>query len=303
MSTFDVPLSRRGLLGVAMAGAAGLLTACGNSGGAPDAAPGTASPSATAGSPSGSATPSGAPSTSFSNAQIVQRANVPVLCYHQVRPYQSGDSSYTKQFLVAQPATFREQLDAIKEAGYTTIGPDAYRAYLTAGTPLPKKPVMLSFDDGKDNQPGTALPALLDRGMTGTWYIMTVVIGKPGWASKSQIRELADAGITIGCHTYDHNDVRKYTGKDFTTQFDEARKTLQEMSGQPVDSFAYPYGAWNTAALPHLQKAGFSTGFQLEEKPVDPTRPLLTLRRGLAVSTWSGEDVLKELGRLEKPAA
>lgn len=295
----EQPLSRRGVLGAAMVGAFGLVSGCASSSGQnPQVAGNTstsgASPQPTTASPS----PASPAPTQATAAQIAARATVPVLCYHQVRPYESGDSTYTKELLVAEPAAFEAQLDAMKAAGYTTIGPDAYLEHLTTGKALPAKPVMLSFDDGKNNQPGTALPALLERGMTGTWYIMTVVIGNSGWTTKKQIREMADAGITIGCHTYDHNDVRKYAGKDFTTQFDDARKKLQDLSGQPVDSFAYPYGAWNPAALPHLAKAGFSTGFQLDEKPLDPKRPLLTLRRSLAVSTWTGDEVVKKLDAL-----
>ena len=54
------------------------------------------------------------------------------------------------------------------------------------------------------------------------------------------------------------------------------------------------------AALPHLAKAGYSTAFQLEEKPLDRTHPLLTLRRALAVSTWTGDEVVGKLQTLAK---
>lgn len=67
------------------------------------------------------------------------------------------------------------------------------------------------------------------------------------------------------------------------------------MSGQDVVDFAYPYGAWNTAILPHLTKAGYTSAYQLQEKPIDATHPELTLRRILAVSTWTGDQVVAKL--------
>ncbi|GAB49920.1 polysaccharide deacetylase family protein [Mobilicoccus pelagius] len=293
-------VSRRSVLGAAaLGGVAALAAACA----APsipaepqsEAASAPGGPSATGGSAS--------PTTSSAVAEaspkdVIARATVPVLCYHQVRPWTSSDSSYTKTQLVIPPEKHREHLDAIKNAGYTTITPDQYHAHLTQGVELPAKPVILSYDDGKDNQPEIAFADLTARGMKGTWFIMTVVVGNDGWTTKDQIRQVADAGHVIGCHTWDHHDVRKYGAKDWATQFEEPRALLQKLSGQDVDTFAYPYGAWNTAALPHLQKAGYSTAFQLEEKPIDPDRPLLTLPRALAVSTWTGDEVVAKVGAM-----
>lgn len=306
MGMSELPISRRGILGAAMVGAVGLVAGFGQENGGQAAPGGSQAPSeATPGSatsPATSPTSTTTPAAPASPADIAARAVVPVLCYHQVRPYEGGDTSYTKQLLVVEPAAFGRQLDAIKGAGYTTISPDQYQAHLTTGAALPERPVILSFDDGKDNQVSRALPALVERGMTGTWFIMSVVIGNSGWTTKAQIKEMAEAGITIGCHTYDHHDVRKYTAKDFRTQFVDARKTLQDHSGQPVETFAFPYGAWNPAALPPLEKAGFTTAFQLDEKPLDRERPLMTLRRSLAVSDWSGDQVVEKLGTLSKRA-
>ena len=199
---------------------------------------------------------------------------------------------HSKQVLICPPANFRRQLDGLAEAGYTTISPDDYLAHL-GGASLPDNPVIISFDDGKDSQPLVAGPELVRRGMVGTFFVMTVVIGKSGWITPKQIKVLADAGHTIGSHTWDHHQVTKYSGDDWRIQFDEARATLRKHSGQAVETFAYPYGAWNPAALPHLAEAGYTTAFQLGEKPVDPGAPALTLRRVLVNSTWSGDAIVK----------
>lgn len=290
-------VSRRGLLLAGLAGAGGLaLAACSADAqplsGVADVSTGPAAP-ATGGA--SSAPSAGARPTA---AVMSTRATVPVLCYHQVRPWTGGDAAYARSMLVIPPTQLAAQLDAIKAAGYTTISPQQYRDHLFADAALPTKPVILSLDDGKDDQVSAALPALTQRGMTGTFFVMTVILGNSGWMKRDDVKRLADAGMTIGSHTWDHHMVTKYSGKDYATQLDQPREVLRKLSGQPVDDFAYPYGAWNTAILPHIASAGYQAAYQLMDKPMDKGHPELTLRRILAVSTWSGPQVVAKLDSL-----
>lgn len=290
-------LGRRGFL-AGVAGISGLaLAGCAVE---DDPAPGQAQPATTppaaSSGTSNPATPSGQAPARASAAQLQTRAKVPVLCYHQVREWTGADSGYTRSMLVIPPANLAAQLDGIMAAGYTAISPAQYRDHLFTGAQLPAKPVILSFDDGKDNQFSAALPALTQRGLTGTFFIMTVILGNSGWITRDDVKRFADAGMTIGSHTWDHHMVTRYsTSKDYATQLAEPRELLRTLSGQEVGDFAYPYGAWNTAALPQLRKAGYSCAYQLQDKPLDPTHPELTLRRILAVSTWDGPQVVDKL--------
>lgn len=296
------PFPRRTFLAGLAALGGGALAGCSPARPTPDPSPrdmpGDGVPSADdTGAPSASAAPtaSGTP-TPTSTSPDAARATVPVLCYHQVREWVKSDSENNRASLICPPGRFGEHLDAIKGAGYTTITPADYLAHLTGADTLPAKPVLLSFDDGKDNQPETAFAELSRRGMTGTLYIMTVVLNKKGWISNKQVRELADAGHVIGSHTWDHQQVTKLaTDEDWKTQLVDSRKTLQDLSGQSVDSFAYPYGLWSPAVLPHIAAAGYTTAFQLTDKPLDADHPALSLRRRLAMSTWSGPQAVAAL--------
>lgn len=287
-------------------GGAALLAGCaqtppGGPGSPPAAAPTSPTPTSPgASSPGTPPSPGGAASTGSGATDVaaqMSRTGIPVLCYHQIRPWAAGDSAYNKRSLICPPENFRRQLDGLVEAGYTSITPDAYLAHVRTGAALPAKPVLLTFDDGKDSQPLVAAPELTRRGLTGTFFVMTVVIGNPGWITATQIRAMAGAGHTIGSHTWDHHDVRKYTDKDFDTQFVKARETLRKHSGQAVETFAYPYGAWNAAALPKLAVAGYTTAFQLQEQKVDAAAPPLTLRRTLVDSTWDGAAIVKAVAK------
>lgn len=293
--TDPTPLSRRAALLALAAAGAGMLAGCARPA-QPDAGATGAAPAGSSSAAPGAA--ASATPTPMTGAQMAARATVPVLCYHQVRAWAASDSSYARESLICPPEYFREQLDAITGAGYTTITPDAYLAHLRGTATLPPKPVLLTFDDGKDNQPDVAFAELTARGLTGTLFIMTVVIGKKGWISRAQVGDLARAGHTIGSHTYDHQRTPKLTTADqWAEQYEKSRKTLQDLSGQPVESFAYPYGLWAPQVVPHLVDAGYTTAFQLTDQAVSAETPAHTLRRQLAASRWSGEKVLAELER------
>lgn len=291
-----IRLTRRQL---AVGAAAIALSGCSGGSGRSGAAPPASPESSPAPSPTSTGSPTPAPSPSSpppaTAEQIAARATVPVLCYHQLRDWRSGDSAYSRQVLICPPAAFRAQLDALAADGWTTIGPDQYLAHLETGAPLPAKPVLLSFDDAQGTQATEALPQLVARGMTGTFFAMTVVLGNPGWLSKDDLRRIAGAGMTVAAHTYDHHRADRYTAPDWSLQLEQPRALLEQVVGAPVEHFAYPYGAWDDEAVAHLEAAGYRTAFQLSDKPLSPTAPLYTLRRFLVDSTWTGPQLLAAL--------
>lgn len=291
-------LSRRGVLAGGLAGGAALLAGCaGPAAGGPAAASAAGTPGSGSSGGNPSARPSGTPAAA---SELVRRATVPVLCWHQVRAPRASDSKNAKYELVISPANFRAQLDAIKGAGYTTISPAQYQAHVAEGAALPDRPVLLTFDDGAENQASVALPEVLARGMTATLFVMTVVIdGGKDWITGDQITALAGEGITIGSHTWDHHTVDKlHTEADYDTQYVGSRRTLQKLSGQEVTAFCYPGGRWTESALAPLRAAGYTIGFQLKDTPVSPADPLMTLRRQIVVSEWSGSQIVAQLKNL-----
>jgi len=216
---------------------------------------------------------------------ILARKQVPVLCYHQIRDWKATDSKSSKDYIIPV-ATFKEHMKMLADSGYHTILPDEYYAYLNNGTPLPSKPIMLSFDDTEYNQYAIAAPTLKKYGYKAVYFIMTVSLGRPNYMTKAQVKELSDAGHVIGSHTWDHHNVKKYQGKDWETQIDKPTKTLEAITGKKIEHFAYPFGLWNPEAIPELKKRGFKSAYILAEKR-DPNDPLFTIRRIIASGYWS----------------
>jgi len=282
-----------GLLALAAGCSSGSTTArrADPAGGAPTPTP---SPTPTASSPS---SPAAVPPADAATGAA--RATVPVLCWHQLRDWAPADGTYARQLLICPPAAFRAQLDAVAGAGYTTIGPEQYLAHLTTGAALPAKPILLSFDDSQGTQVSEGLPQLVSRSMTGTFFAMTVVLGKSGWMSEDDLRRLDAAGMTVAAHTWDHHRADRYAGTDWQVQLEQPRALLEQVLRHPVEHFAYPYGAWAPADFPHLAAAGYRTAFQLADRTPSADMPLFTLRRQLVDSRWTGADLLAQL---ERPA-
>lgn len=220
---------------------------------------------------------------------ILARPQVPILCYHQVRNWRSTDGQMGKDYTV-EIQNFKDQIKMLSDSGYNTILPDQLYAYLNEGKPLPKKPIMLTFDDTVLDQFTVVNPTLKKYGYKAAYFIMTVSIGKQGkfvnYMSADQIKKLSDEGNTIGSHTYDHKNFKKYTGKDWEEQLDKPTKKLEEITGKKIEYFAYPFGLWNKEGFPELKKRGFKMAFALADKR-DENDPLMCVRRIIASGFWS----------------
>jgi len=248
-------------------------------------------------------TPAATSTKPADNAAIMARKQVPVVCYHQIRDWKPTDSKGAKDYIV-QIAAFKEHIKMLADSGYHTILPDQLYAYLTTGAPLPKKPIMLTFDDTDLDQFTIANPMLKKYGFKAVYFVMTVSLGRPHYMTADMVKKLSDEGNVIGSHTWDHHRVDKYShnselkiigknGKittrpvdDWVTQIDKPTKKLEEITGKKIDYFAYPFGIWKKPVLPEFQKKGFKIAFQLADKR-DPDYPLMTVRRILDSGYWS----------------
>jgi peptidoglycan/xylan/chitin deacetylase (PgdA/CDA1 family) len=284
---------RRTFLGGA---GAALLAACSSPAADPSAAPTstrTRTPAPDPSPPAGTPTSSSAPPPPATAEEVLARSTVPVLCFHQLREFRPEDSAYART-IITPPAVLRAQLQALRDGGRTPIGATELVDHLQFGAPLPDQPVLLTFDDGSDTHHSVALPMLQEFGFPAAFFPMTVVLGKPGWLSADQLRDLDRAGLAVGAHSWDHQRMDRLTGDQWSVQLDRPRAELTEILGRPVDLLAYPHGMWSPETLPHVAAAGYRAAFQLAD-PQDPAAPLLTIRRIMPPPTWDGPTLLAAL--------
>ena len=237
-------------------------------------------------------TPTATPKPKTTAAAVAARSHVPVLCYHQIRTPTGADSAVDRQYIVS-PSVLDKQLQALADAGYTPISGTDYVAHMARGKTLPRKPILLTFDDASGGQFTKALPILKKHHFKATFFVMTVVLGKPGWMTKGQVKALDRAGMTIGAHTYDHKAVPEYTSDDFETQFDAPGRELRKIVGHKVELFAYPFGSYSSNAIKPTFSAGYRAAFQLADK-LDKAHPLWSIRR-IIVPELTGKQLLHEI--------
>jgi len=168
---------------------------------------------------------------------ILNRPQVPILCYHQIRDWSPSDSKTAKDYIVPVN-NFREQIKLLADNGYHTISPDQLYNYLLNGAPLPTKPVLISFDDSREEQYSIADKELSKYGFKGVYFIMTVSLNRPGYMTKEEVKQLSDEGNTIGSHTWNHSNVKKYVAADWVKQVDKPSQELEQITGKPVNYFA-----------------------------------------------------------------
>ncbi|HSP38471.1 MAG TPA: polysaccharide deacetylase family protein [Frankiaceae bacterium] len=288
--------TRRLLLSVTAAVAVAALPGCG-------AQPDGAAPHSPAGAPTAAKSPvlSAANPPTTDPRLIAQRANVPVLCFHQIRDWRASDSPGDRG-IITPPTVLARQIDQLARAGFTPITDDALYAHLTTGSAPPPKPILLTFDDGSESQVANALPILERHHFPATFFVMTVVLDKQNWITRQQVKALPTKSVTIGSHTYDHHAVTGYYGTVFQVQLVQPRELLSRIVGRPVTDFAYPYGSWRHSSLPHVRAAGYRMAFGLDTA-ADSTDPLHSYPRRIVPPTWTEPQLLAAVARAAHPTS
>lgn len=196
-----------------------------------------------------------------------------MLCYHSVlRPHEK------RERLHIEYALFRSHLARFQQAGFETITTDDLKAAIEDGTPLPPKPIMLTFDDGIEDFHEIVLPLLREFQMKAVAFVVPSLTGlavkPPKWAviargerfmSWAQLARLARSGIVkIESHTLTHQSV--YAGNDFQRrlEFVVSKVLLEQRLGVSIHALAYPYGAegdYTPLTATPLGQTGYTFGF------------------------------------------
>ncbi|WP_396187239.1 polysaccharide deacetylase family protein [Flavobacterium sp.] len=224
---------------------------------------------------------------------ILQKTEIPVLCYHRIRTILPNDGENMKTYSVS-PSQFAEQMETLYDNGFHTISPEQLYEYLVHEGKLPSKPILITFDDTREEQYRLGAAELKKYGFKGLFFIMTVSIDRPGYMTKGQIKNLSDNGYAIGAHSWDHHLVTKYKGTDWEIQLQKPKKKLESITGKPVKYFAYPSGVWSRAAIPKIKSNGYQLAFILSTQR-DLNEPIYTIRRLIVPNSLSADGMLKAI--------
>ena len=181
---------------------------------------------------------------------------VPILVYHSVMPHHPGQTA-EQRVLDVDDSVFVAQMRYLVNRGYHVVSFAALVDALEGRDTLPNHAVVLTFDDGWENQYHHAFPILRRFGFTATFFVFTTPIGKDGkLMTWEQLRALQAAGMTIGSHTRTHPILPDYHAA-LHNEIVMSREDIQEHLGRTPDFFAYPFGAWDAESAAWALKAGY----------------------------------------------
>lgn len=124
----------------------------------------------------------------------------------------------------------------------------------------------LSFDDGNASDVDVAVPALVERGLTATFFLVAGRLGQPGSVDHDGVRALVDAGMTVGTHGMDHRSWRGLDDGARRRELDDARAELAGVAGVAVRDAACPLGQYDRTVLKALRRRGYGTVYTSDRR-------------------------------------
>jgi peptidoglycan/xylan/chitin deacetylase (PgdA/CDA1 family) len=225
--------------------------------------------------------------------------------YHRVSP--TGKASSRRWRIT--PEELDDQLRALRRAGYTGISLAELWAAWYEGGRLPRRPVVLTFDDGFADFAEHAWPRLRTAGWGATVFVVTDAVGgRNTWDDVydeqvplmewSTLKRLASEGLDLGSHSADHPALTALTPDRARRQVEASRERLEAELGVAPRSFAYPFGDFDDAVVAVVAAAGYDFGVTCTPGSVTGRAEPLLLPRFEVLGAMSGRSLVGELVRL-----
>jgi len=202
---------------------------------------------------------------------------VAVLVWHDVLPVKDVWFDTTS-------ATFAQQLDAIAKGGFHVIPLAALRDHLVRGTPIPAKPLVLTFDDNGAGIYRNAFPLLLRHRFAATLFVHTNFVGKT--TSKvhntwDDLRAMESSGlIDVQSQTANHPpDLTKLSDADVVHEFRLSAFSLERRLGHKPYAVVYPYDVYDDRVARLAARNGYTLGFSEDWGNAGASASLLEIHR------------------------
>jgi len=192
-----------------------------------------------------------------------------VLCYHSVEPAPSD--------LSLSPSLFDGHLAWLQEHCQVVALDELVAAPRRTGGPY----VAITFDDGYADNRAHAMPLLVARGMTATFFVTAGFLERDDrvmahlseiWHAPrerlssltwSDVGELLSAGMSIGSHTWSHRNLARLTSDEAEAELVRSREVLEQRLARPVRAIAYPWGKLGRHVTCETFAAARRAGFEL----------------------------------------
>jgi peptidoglycan/xylan/chitin deacetylase (PgdA/CDA1 family) len=209
-----------------------------------------------------------------------------VLMYHRV----CADAERRESEFVVTASVFRAQMTYLAERGYYT--PRLSDVLRAGGKALRgrRTPVLLTFDDGYQDNLEHAVPVLRELGLTGAVFpVLDLARRFNCWdeapalrgplLTEREIRAVEEAGLEIGSHTLTHRRLTRASEPELVDELARSREVLASIAARPLPVLAYPYGDVDARVKEAVRAAGYSAALAVNSGPLEIGADLFEIRR------------------------
>ena len=177
------------------------------------------------------------------------------LMYHELeipgRQLCQSEPGYTRYVLAE--STFRAHMQYLKGNGWQGASVSGTLPFRTG------RNVTITFDDGCETDLLAAAPILRQVGFNATFFVICGRLGKPGYLSPAQLKELSSQGFEIGCHSMTHPYLTDVDENTLRHEIADPKSQLEQIIGRPVYHFSCPGGRCNPRVVAVARDAGYHT--------------------------------------------
>jgi peptidoglycan/xylan/chitin deacetylase (PgdA/CDA1 family)/nucleoid-associated protein YgaU len=220
---------------------------------------------------------------------------VPVLVYHNLAAQDKGR-------LTLAARTFDAQIRQLHAEGFEALRLTDFLAFTAGRRQLPRRSVLLTFDDGYKSFLQYARPILKDYGYGATLFVYSDFLGGGSALSWQDLRTLTEQGFDVQAHSKSHGNLRRAEGESEAAY---AKRIEAELAfpntlytkhlGRPFTVLAYPFGEMDDELLPYVAKFGYSAAFTVRRQSNPAFVPPLRISRAQIYSEMTAKDFTKNL--------
>lgn len=196
----------------------------------------------------------------------------PILMYHHI------DERAQEWKMSVSPESFARQMEFLKTHGYRVLSFVEYARLLKAGKKIPKKSIVITFDDGYQDNFTNAYPVLHKMQFPATIFMQIDGIGRAGYLTSEDLAIMSENHIDIGSHTLHHAFLPSVISEVAREEIFESKDKLEEILGKPVLVFAYPGGGHTPESVELVQEAQYEAAAATHDPLGGPLNPY-ALRR------------------------
>jgi len=219
---------------------------------------------------------------------VPKRRKVRVVCYHEIDDL--GDDPVLADYGVPPPL-FESQIDSLLRAGYRFVHPDELVALVEGRGGVPRRALLVTFDDGYRGVAESAAPVLERHRIPALVFVVADRLGKDNdWdraigarrlalLDAAGLAHLAERGFEIASHGRTHRMLPRLDDATLRDEIAGSMRRLEDLGLGAPRFFSYPHGEHDDRARAEASSAGYRAAFTVTPGDFEPGSDPLAIPR------------------------